>query len=141
MVNIDRDSFTVYDVQDYIKDKTNNFQMNRPLEVVNVNSTSFNNGTGRDYPYWKDIKHPETGEILKAVKGYMGHDELGRDRCYYAEFQDSKGKTYSYSYQFAAYRDGRQIMPTKSIKQKMAEDLKALEEKLNKEAGIEPGCY
>lgn len=133
MSNIDKFGYSVYDVQDYIKSNTDNFQMNKPLEVVNVNSTSFNNGTSRDYPFWQDILNPETGEKLRAVKGYVGHDELGRDRCYYAEFADKNGKTYSYTYQFAMYKDGVKLLDTKSIKSKMAEDLKQLQENLKKE--------
>ncbi|MBQ8424756.1 MAG: hypothetical protein IJX17_01890 [Clostridia bacterium] len=136
MANINNDRFLTFEVQDYIKSKTNNFQMNRPLEVVNVNSTAFNNGTGRDYKFCHDIFHPETGERLKPVKGYVGHDELGRDRCYYAEYQDVNGKTYSYAYQFAKYdeKTGEKVLSTKSIEQQMKEDLEMLKEKVAKEA-------
>lgn len=136
MVNIDKDKFSVFDMEDYIKENTNNFQMTRPLQVVNVHSTEFNNGTGRDYEFCHDIFHPETGEKLKPVRGYVGHDQFGNDMCFYAEFQDNKGQTYSYTYQFAKYdlETGRKILDTKSIKAKMVEDLKILQDKLNKEA-------
>jgi len=137
MVNINDTSFTVYDVQDYIKSKTNSFQMNKPLEVVNVNSLSFNNGTSRDYKHCSVIQHPETGEELRPVRGYIGFNELGSDRCYYAEFQDSKGKTYSYCFQFADYdsKTGR-YYPEKSIEKQRKEDEKVLEETLANQSGM-----
>lgn len=137
MVNIDKDSFTVGDVEEYIKLKSSNFQTNKKLEVVNVNSTSFNNGTSRDYPFCMPIKHPETGETLRPVKGYMGLNEKGDDRCYYAEYQDKKGTTYSYTFKFEEYNeDLKKFFPKKSIREQQAEDLKTLEQSLQNAGGL-----
>ena len=126
MININREKFYLSDVEDYIKKHSDNFQTNRRLEVVDVNSTAFNNGTGRDYEFCMPIKHPETGEELRPVRGYVGFSEMGTDRCYYAEFQDKKGVTYSYAYQFAEFNEiTRKFMPAKSISQQMKEDNEA----------------
>ena len=137
MVNINRGSFLISEVEEYIQLKSSNFFTNKKLEVVNVDSTAFNNGTSRDYPHCMPIKHPETGEILKPVRGYMGLNERGTDRCYYAEYQDSKGRAYSYIYQFAEYNlNAGKTCPKKNIAQQLSEDAKTLESNSNQP---EPG--
>ena len=134
MVNIDRTSYLVSEVEEYIEMNTNSPYAKRKLEVVNVNSTSFNNGTGRDYQFGHTIKHPETGETLKPVKGYVGLNESGQDRCYYAEYQDSKGVIYSYTFKFPCFdRESKTSTPKKTISQQLSEDAKTLEEKLAKD--------
>lgn len=130
MININECRYSVDQVMDYIRSSSDNYNVRSNLEVVDVNSTSFNNGTSIDYPYCHNIKHPETGEILTPVRGYMGLNEKRTDRCYYAEYCDSKGNIYSYHYQFAVYdADGRQMLPAKDIATQQHEDDRNLERK------------
>lgn len=139
MINIDNGSYSLDEVESYIKSNSDNFLTNKKLEVVNVHSTNFNNGVGRDYEHCMPIKHPETGEELRPIRGYVGLDELRQDRCYYAEYQDKKGRVYSYTYKFPYFdRYAGKTIPSKTISQQLKEDLKSLEEKLaNENAGME----
>ncbi len=67
---------------------------NRPITVVHAKYVDDPKRDG-DYPFWEDIRHPDTGKILHAVKGYC--EPSGRDRtCYYAEYSDGKGNSYYY---------------------------------------------
>ena len=134
MINIDRGSFSLEDVEEYIKMNSDNPFTRMKLEVVNVHSTAFNNGTGRDYQHCSVIKHPETGEDLRPIRGYIGFDESRQDRCYYAEYQDDKGRTYSYTFKFPYFDKGtRTMVPKKTISKQLSEDKKALEDKLANE--------
>lgn len=130
MSNINKCRYSVNEVSDYLRSSSQNFYVRRDLEVVNVNSSAFNNGTSRDYPYCQSIKNPETGELLTPVRGYMGLNEQGTDRCYYAEYSDNKGNIYSYTYQFALYDDnGKQLIPQKDISRQQYEDSQSLARK------------
>lgn len=62
--------------------------------IYEVNLSKFNNGEGRDYPYWSSIRHPKTGKLLTATKGYMSSND---NTCYYAEYKDSDGNFYNYT--------------------------------------------
>ena len=120
-MELQKGRYSVFEVEDYISMHLNRSEK---LEVVNVNSTEFNNGTSRDYQFWSNINHPETGELLKATKGYMGVDSYGQDRCYYAEYQDANGKSYCYVYQFPIYNDAGEVLcQKKSIEQQQREDI------------------
>lgn len=133
MVNINKCSYSLVDVKEYVSNHTNNYFIGNNIEVVDINSTGFNSGISRDYPFCHAIQHPETGEILKPVRGFMGTSENGNDRCYYAEYVTKNGEVYSYIYQFAIYdKDGVRIVPTKSIDAQQREDVETYKKKFNK---------
>lgn len=62
------------------------------LDIVNVKD--FNEGKGRDYAYWDNITHPQTGEKLMATRGYL---DKNSNKCFYAEYQGQDGKFYNYT--------------------------------------------
>ncbi len=62
------------------------------LDIVNVKD--FNDGKGRDYAYWDNIIHPQTGEKLIATRGYL---DKNSNKCFYAEYQGQDGKFYNYT--------------------------------------------
>ena len=133
MVNISSEKYSLEDVKDYVKNCSHSPYIDNNLESVSVNSKDFYNGTSRDYPFCHSIKHPETGETLRPVKGYMGQNERGNDRCYYAEYADSKGNPYSYIFQFSIYdKDGNLIVPKKTIERQMFEDNQLLQQTIKK---------
>lgn len=130
MLNINKCRYSVEEVTDYLRSNSKNYYVRKDLEVVDVNSSAFNNGTSRDYPFCHNIKNPDTGELLKPIRGYMGFNEQGTDRCYYAEYSDSKGTIYSYNYQFALYGDnGEQLISQKDISLQQYEDSQSLARK------------
>lgn len=136
MINISNESYTLEDVKDYIRNCSHSTYIDDRLEAVSVTSKDFYNGVSRDYPFCHSIKHPETGETLKPVKGYMGQNERGSDRCYYAEYTDSKGNPYSYIFQFSIYdKDGNLLVAQKTIERQMFEDNKVLEQTLKQQNG------
>lgn len=56
------------------------------------------NNTSKMYHELSDaIRHPRTGEMLKAVKGYYISNVNGQEECIYAEYVDSRGFVYSYA--------------------------------------------
>ena len=131
-MELQKGRYSVFEVEDYISMHLNRSEK---LEVVNVNSTEFNNGTSRDYQFWSNINHPETGELLKATKGYMGVDSYGQDRCYYAEYQDANGNSYCYVYQFPIYNDAGEVLcQKKSIEPQQREDREERSGNLRKSA-------
>lgn len=137
MSYIDKNKYSMSEVKDYIEKNNKPLYMTRLVEV-RVDSNAFNNGTSRDYPFCHTIKHPETGETLYPVKGYMGVNELNKDRCYYAEYMSKKGEYYSYTYKFAMVsRDYRLLAKEISIGKQRKEDDLAYDNKFNKteEAG------
>lgn len=79
------------------------------------------------YEYWSNIRHPETGETLQAVKGYCNPDNLYQ--CYYAEYRDNAGNYYHYL--DSRYYHDTELRGTKSISQQQLEDAAELERKLN----------
>ena len=46
------------------------------------------------YDHWSDIRHPDTGEPLRAVQGYCNPNDMYQ--CYYAEYQGEDGQLYHY---------------------------------------------
>ena len=133
MANIDKNEYSLKDVKEYVGEHTNNYFISNSIEVVNINMESFNNGTSRDYPFCHSIKHPETGETLYPVRGFVGVNEKGEDRCYYAEYRSTKGEVYSYIYRFPIYDNmGRRLIERKSVGQQQDEDLKEYATKFRK---------
>lgn len=129
-MELQRGKYSISEVEDYVS--ANSLNRDR-LEVVKVNSSAFNNGTSRDYPFWSNINHPETGELLKATKGYMGVDANGQDRCYYAEYEDLKGNSYCYVYHFPIYnKAGEMLCQRKSIEQQQRDDFAEKENSFRK---------
>lgn len=74
------------------------------------------------YEFWADIKHPETGEKLRATKGYCNPDNMYQ--CYYAEYQGEDGRYYHYI--DSRYYHDAQWRGTKSINQQQYEDKQEL---------------
>ncbi len=70
------------------------------------------------YDYWYDIKHPDTGETLKAVKGYCNPNNT--NQCYYAEYRDEQGRSWHYL-DARSYPDP-ELRGDKSIQQQISED-------------------
>lgn len=79
------------------------------------------------YEFWSNIRHPETGEKLQAVKGYCNPNNFYE--CYYAEYRDDAGN--SYHYLDSRYYHDPDFRGTKSIRQQQSEDAAELERKLD----------
>ncbi|MBO5261410.1 MAG: hypothetical protein J6B45_00010 [Clostridia bacterium] len=47
-----------------------------------------------DYAFSDNIIHPQTGEVLKAVKGYCTNGSAFERPCYYAEYEGKSGTYY-----------------------------------------------
>ena len=79
------------------------------------------------YEFWSNIRHPETGETLQAVKGYCNPNNFYE--CYYAEYRDDAGNFYHYL--DSRYYHDPDFCGTKSIRQQQSEDAAELERKLD----------
>lgn len=79
------------------------------------------------YEFWSNIRHPETGEKLQAVKGYCNPNNFYE--CYYAEYRDDVGN--SYHYLDSRYYHDSDFRGTKSIRQQQSEDAAELEKNLD----------
>lgn len=79
------------------EDEVRMFVGGRPMVTVYAKNKDNPNEDG-DYPFWGDIKHPDTGHILRAVKGYCAPSSYGLEErpCYYAEYRDEQGASYYY---------------------------------------------
>lgn len=55
---------------------------------------SFNINKDGDYDFSDNIVHPDTGEILTAVKGYCTSGTAFERPCYYAEYEGKNGRYY-----------------------------------------------
>lgn len=87
MSNISRGSLSMDELKEYIS---------APLTTIYAKYKD-NMKVDGDYEFWENIIHPETGESLRAVKGYC--DQYGsalNRKCHYAEYQDDKGNSYYY---------------------------------------------
>lgn len=79
------------------------------------------------YEFWSNIRHPDTGETLKAVKGYCNPNNF--NECYYAEYRDDAGNPYHYL--DSRYYHDPELRGNKSIRQQQSEDAAELERKLD----------
>ncbi len=83
-----------------------------------------------DYPFWSDIRHPETGRTLHAVKGYCEPvGSAGNRLCYYAEYSDENGVPYYYVDSRFFYQ--RSMRGTQSIAEQQEEDRQELRQKIS----------
>ena len=102
----------------------------RPLVSIYAKDKDNPNVDG-DYPFWSNIKHPETGKTLRAVKGYCEPTKtsyLGERLCYYAEYRDEEGKPYYYL--DSRYFCKSEFRGTQSIFEQQLEDKQELKLKL-----------
>ena len=139
MIYIDKCRHSMNEVKDYMDKKNKPLYMTRLVEV-RVDSNDFNNGTSRNYAFCHTIKHPETGETLYPVKGYVGPKELqpNKDVCYYAEYVSKKGEYYSYSHKFDLFdKENNYVIREISVNAQHIKDGKTYENKFCKaeEAG------
>ena len=82
-----------------------------------------------DYAFSDSIRHPDTGEVLKPVKGYCtGGSSFGRP-CYYAEYQGKSG-TYYY---FDQTKYNKSLQGAMTIREQIDEDKQEYLAKLAKE--------
>ena len=102
----------------------------RPLVSIYAKDKDNPNVDG-DYPFWSNIKHPETGKTLRAVKGYCEPTKtsyLGERLCYYAEYRDEAGG--SYYYLDSRYFCKPEFRGTQSITEQQYEDRQELKHKM-----------
>lgn len=97
------------------------------LEVAYAKNQDNPNEYG--YDFWDNIRHPETGEELRATKGYCDANDM--TKCYYAEYQGKNGEKYYYL-DSREYRDPT-MRGTKSIFQQQAEDREELKNKISEQ--------
>lgn len=108
MSHIYRGSASVEEIKNFIGEK----------DVVVAYAKNQDNPREIGYDYWYDIKHPDTGETLKAVKGYCNPNNTRQ--CYYAEYQDKNGHSWHYL-DSRSYPDP-ELRGSKSIQEQINED-------------------
>lgn len=101
----------------------------RPLVSIYAKDKDNPNVDG-DYPFWSSIRHPETGKLLRAVKGYCEPTKtsyLGDRLCYYAEYKDEVGNPYYYL--DSRYFCKSEFRGSQSIAEQQFEDKQELKQK------------
>lgn len=116
MSNIFRGCYSAEEVQDFLGGK----------EIAIAYAKDRDNPRANGYDFWNDIKHPETGETLRATKGYCNPNNMYQ--CYYAEYQGSDGGYYHYI--DSRYCDDVRLRGTQSIQEQQYEDKQELQNKV-----------
>lgn len=115
MSYIQNGSCSVSDVKDFIGGKEITVAYAKDKDNLNV----------KCYDFWSSIRHPETGEVLHATKGYCNPENL--DVCYYAEYLGADGS--SYYYLDSRYYREIHLRENKSISSQQDADSRELEDK------------
>lgn len=117
MSNIFRGSFSTEEVQEFLGGR----------EIAVAYAKDRDKPRENGYDFWNDIKHPETGETLRATKGYCNPNNMYQ--CYYAEYQGADGEYYHYI--DSRYCDNVSLRGTQSIQEQQYEDKQELQNKVN----------
>ena len=86
MVNITRGSASIEEIEEMTSSKGR-------LTTVYAKYSSDARKDG-DYAFSDSIRHPDTGELLKPVKGYCTSGSSFGRPCYYAEYEGKSGTYY-----------------------------------------------
>ena len=116
MSNIFLCFYSAEEVQDFLGGK----------EIAIAYAKDSDNPRANGYDFWNDIKHPETGETLRATKGYCNPNNMYQ--CYYAEYQGADGGYYHYI--DSRYCDDVRLRGTQSIQEQQYEDKQELQNKV-----------
>ena len=98
------------------------------VDIVNI--SEFNEGKGPDYAYWDSITHPETGETLRATRGYLGKQD---NECYYAEYQNGQGKYYNYTRGMSGKSISEQQLDDKKLRDKSVSEVEPPKEEFRQQ--------
>lgn len=125
MANITRGSASIEEIEDMT------FSKGRLTTVYA--KYSFDARKDGDYAFSDSIRHPDTGEVLKPVKGYCTDGSSFGRPCYYAEYEGESG-TYYY---FDQTKYNRSLPGAMTIRQQLDEDREAYKEKFAKNSSAE----